>query len=362
MDGTIMHETTMDASTIDATTMDANDARLDDVIHEANFAQITKQNHEEAMLRKEGHHKNVSYVQCGELWFATMCITSSILLAVFFYAVMYNWKLHKKRHVYDTVLFRQDHVQVVGLPSSEDEEEDEDEQMTAEDKGGTLAVLDHILPIWSCIAYIVCVLSLSPHCVLRVLCSYEKKLQDRMVMTVLQIYLSGMALIASTFLVFFFTRRNKAHPADTTCLSSTGKRLLYGIQREGIWGLHGVCTFLLVDDILVMNAINELAPDLKTGLTLTNLLYIWLGVFTLYIIVISLLDWWVNEDIIFLSYLLMLIMLCEIPLRNYKAMSEDSARTVTPTIGLAIFLCLSGRLVYVWVHKGFQSVRYLKFD
>ena len=341
---------------------------LYDILKDAKFQDIVKTNKAMAMLEKAGDVKKVTYIQAGELWFVTLCITLSILLAVFIYAILYNWKLYKKRSLYNKVLFKQDSVQIEGLASDDDdeekeEEEEEEEQMTAEDRSGALrAVIGHILPTWACIMYMVSTSSLAVHCLLRVLYSYEYKLQDRTLPTVLQICFAAIAWVPSTCLPFIFTRCNKDHPADTTCLSSTGNVLLYRLQREGIWGLQVVSTVILVDDILVLVGVKSFDAVSQNGTSLTNLLYIWLGLFTVYIIVFCLLDWWINEEVLLLPYLLMLVTLCEIPTRNYRAMCEDAASLGSSGISLLILTSLSARLVYVWANKGVQSVAHIKFD
>lgn len=337
---------------------------LNALLKNANFQEKVNQEKTELSVQTEGQPSKVTYIQSGELWFATLCINSSILLVVFLYAILCICKLYDKRGTYEKVLFQHDSVQIVGLASDEEEEEeDDDEQMTTEDRPGpSMAVLEHILPTLSCIMYIACLLSLVAHCLLRVLFSYEVELQDRTSFTFMQIFLSVIALIASTLMLFIYRRQNKAHPADTACLSATSQVLLYRLQWEGIWGMHVVCTANLFDDILTLVAVRFYNPDSKDGISLTNLIYIWLGLFTVYIILLFLLDLCVNNDVLILAYLSMLFLLCEIPIRNYKAMNTDPASLGTSGIGLLVLVCLSVRLVYVLAYKGFQCVQHVKFD
>ena len=346
--------------------MDDQQDTFQDIIHRANFMLIAKQNEDNARVETEGHANKVTYIQAGELWFGTLCIISCALLTVFIYAVVYISRVCNKRDAYEHVLFQKDTVRIIGMISDDDDDEEEDDDDNDEDETTRnttpTVILRNILPTWSCVAYIVCLLSISLHCMLRILYSYNQKLQDRMLLTAIQIYLSSMTCVTSTILLLIYVRCTKDNHADSKWLSSTGQVVLFHLQQEAVWGLHVVSTVVLFDDILVLVAVKTFDADSQDGTSLTNLLYIWLGLFTSYIIVLYLMDWWINENILILPSLLVLIILCEIPLRNYKSMSEDPASLGTSCIGLLIILCLSGRMVYVSIHKGKESIPHFKTE
>jgi hypothetical protein len=343
--------------------MDDKGNRIDDLIHRINFPALTKQEHDIANVQNAGLVNKVTYIQAGELWFMTLSISLFALLVVFVYALLYYHTLYKKQGLYK-VLFSQGTVNIAKMISDEDEEdEDDDDEMDIEQKWDSQrSVLECIVPMWSCVAYLVCMVLLSAHCLGRVLCSYEKELQERIWFTTMQIFCSALAWVTSTCVAFICTRCSKAHPLSTTRLSWTGQFLLYQLQRDGMWSLHFVTTVLLFDDILALVSVTSYDADSQDGTSLTYLLYIWLALFTLYILIFLALDVWLNHDVVILPYILMVIILCEIPARNHNAMSEDPAYLGTSLIGLLIIICLTTRLVFGWARIGAKGVPHFKSD
>lgn len=342
--------------------MESGGKRIDDLIYKTNFPAIRIQAQEMDSVQKAGHANNVTYIQAGELWFGTLCISLFALFAVFVYALLYQRTLYKKKCLYDKVVFMQGRVQTVGM-SSDDEEEDGDEADIEQENDAMRATAEHILPIWSCVVYLVCMVLLSAHSLGRVLYSYKKELHERTGVSTMQVSCSALCWIASTSAACLYTWNSRADTQNTRCLSWKANFLLYKLHRESVWSLHAVTTVLLLDDILTMVAVTSYDAASQTGTSLTNLLYIWLGLFTLYIVVFLVLDMWLNkEEVVILPYMMMVIILCEIPTRNYKSMSEDPASLGTSSIGLLILMCLTARLVHGWTRKGCECVPHFKSD
>lgn len=334
-------------------------AGLDDFVRHVNFAALERQARDIVNVQIAGTANKVTYIQAGELWFATLCISSFALFAVFVYAILYRHTLYKKRCVYDHVRFSQGVVHIVGMARDDDEEEDDGGEMRADEMR---AASENIIPAWSCVAYLVCVCLISVHCLGRVLHSYTKALHERKLATTMQMFCSTMAWIASTIVASVYTWRSNVHPVHTTSLSWLGGFILYQLQRESVWALHVVTTLLVFDDILAFVAVTSYDVNSQGGTSLTDLLYIWLGLFTLYTVVFLVVDLWLNREVVIMPYILMVVVLCEIPARNHKSMSEDPASLGTSMIGLIVLMCLTARLVIGWARKGATGIPHFKSD
>ena len=192
----------------------------------------------------------------------------------------------------------------------------------------------------------------------------EKLLNEQAVCVfIIQMVISASAWIASSVLPFMFTRCIKSYPPTTsTALLWPGHFLLYQLQRESIWCLHVVTTILIFDDILLLVAVNSFDVESQDGTSLSNLLYLWLALFAIYFILLALSNLWFDKDGVMLPYILLLIILCEIPTRNYKLMNEDAASIGTAIIGLLILMCLTGQIVHGLARRGAQCVPHFKSD
>ena len=335
----------------------AGNQGTDGLLFQTNFLALRKQAQDMATIQTAGDVKKVTYIQAGELWFATLCICSTTLMAVFIYGISYYFILYNRRWKYEIVEFRNNMVRILGMG-----EDNVNGASTNKRHIPPRALVEHILSPWSCALYLACMALLCIHCLIRVLFSYGKEMQHRLLFSIMQLCCSCLALLASTFSVLIYRRCAKAYPADTVNLSQCGKIVLYKLHCESVWSLHLVVSVLILDDILVLVAITSYDPVSGDGISLTELLYIWQAVFIVYIIGFSILDAWWNNEVVILSYILMVIILCEIPARNYKAMSQDSAYLGTSLIALLILGCLTSRIVLSWARHASKHMPHFKSE
>ncbi len=341
------------------TTMAGSQERIDDLIYLVNFPALSKQAQDLVNMQKAANVK-VTYIQAGQLWFATLCICSAALLAVFTYGLLFHFILYKKRWRYEFVVFKQNMVRIIGMNSGENEEENETE--IKEQYIAPRVFVERILPISSCLGYLVSMIILCIHSMIYVLHFYEDKLHTRLFFSIIQICCSCLTWFTSTFTVFLYRKSSRSYPVDSVNLSRTGKFLLYQLQCESVWSLHAITSVLLFDDILVLLAVISHHQGPQEKISLTELLYIWQALFVIYIIVFFLLDVWLNNEIVIFSYILMVIVLCEIPARNYKLMSQDPACLGTSLIGLLILGCLTARIVLGCAGCFSKSLPHFKSD
>jgi hypothetical protein len=339
------------------------DSCIDDLIYSANFPAMRRQAIDLANVQIAGHANKVTYIQAGELWFAALCICSTAWLTVFVYALLYHHVLYRKRCMYEQVLFSQDTIRIIGLGHDENGEENHDDETNVERKYAAARVaVERIMPTWYCLAALSCALLLCLHCLVRGLHSYENELQDRTLFTTVQVACSTFAWVASTAVVLIYRGCSSAFPACTMRLSWVGYFILYELQCESVLSLHVVTSLLVIDDILVSVAIASYDAGSQEGTSLTDLLYIWQGLFVLYVTAFVVFDFWFNGDeAAIMPYIVMVIVLCEIPARNYKSMGKDPAYLGTSLIGLAVLICLTARVVFSWARKGRERLPQLQF-
>lgn len=334
---------------------------IGNIIHEINFPAMTKQNAVMAKSKIAGSATNFTYIQGGPLWFATLCICSGALLAVFVYAILYHFILYKKRCTYPVTFdTRLNTIRIIGITRDEDGHECDNEKDIEERHDATRTAAKRMVPIWSCVAFLACLGLLSNHSLLRVLYSYKKEMQDRLFPTIIQICCSAFALVASTFAVLNYKMCSKTYPVSNTDISWVGNFILYKLQFETVWSLHLVTNVIFFEDILVLVSVSSYDPVLKDGITLATMIYIWQVIFVLYIICFFVLDAWSNEEHLIQPYILMGILLCEITARNYKAMDQDAAYLGTSIIQLLIFVCLTSGVVIRCSRNGIPIVHNFK--
>lgn len=344
--------------------MEGADDSLADVIHAANFPLFSKQASEIENVQIAGHAKNATYIQAGTFWFTTLCISMTTLFVVFASAVrLFTRILDNRTARYERILYHGDSnsVHIEGTTSDEEDDHDDDETTPKDDSSDLRAFPKRIIPIRSCVALMACVILICLHCLIRVLYSYKRNLQDRTPFFIIQMCLSASAWIPSTLLPFFYTRCIRAHPpTTTTCIQWPGHFLLYQLQWESIWCLHVVTTILLFDDILLLVAAKSFDVESQEGVSMTSLLYIWMAMFGIYFIILALYCLWFDKDGFMLPHILMLIVLCEIPTRNYKLMDEDAASLGTSGFGILILMCLTAQIVHSLARRGAQCVPHFK--
>lgn len=338
--------------------------RLEELVRSADFDEMAKQAKELVLLKNAGSAKKVTYIQAGELCSMAKCIVLLTLLSVFLYSLCYYHKLCKRKTRYIGAIFTAGNVHIrqegdnnnTGNVHIRQEGDNNNTANTEDDMTAKRRLLEQTMPTRNCVAYAICMLLLCTHSLVRILWSFKSELHDRTVPTSFQLVCSLLTTVTSLYVVV------KGYSKPTMELPFNGQLILYNLQDNGALALHVVSFVILLDDILALISACSYHANTDEGISLTVLLYTWEGVYTLYLIIYIIMDFRYNDGVISLPYIVLMVILCEIPASSHKAMGRDPASLFTSIVGFLLLGCLTIRVVISSVQTGAEQVSRLKLS
>lgn len=331
---------------------------IDKIILQSDFSELARQQKELSDMNKAGLAEKVTYIQAGSLWFAALVISLFILLCTYLYGLVYHHKLYKNGTFYNAAIYADGEVNF----RRDRDIEDNDSMDIHEIQVAKQALLRFAMPMSSCVLYLTSVILLSAHSLIRVLWCYKEKLEDRIVPLTIQTICSAYCTVALSAIIVLYKRHCDNVPqSHMVTLQKRDKLMMDWLKKNGAWSLHIVTMMLFFDDILSLTSVSSFDPNRKEGISLSNLLYIWLLMYTIYIIFFFVFDWKLNDCALILPYIIQMIILCEIPSRNYTAMSKDAPLFVS-IAGIFGLICVTVRCISIVANTGYECIPHFKSE